>query len=180
MSILETERLILRSPVEGDAADIARQIGEWDVAKNLAAVPFPYAEDDALSFIRRSAENRALGQAYVFAVIRREGAVLMGLCGLHLNDGQLEIGYWYGRDHWGKGYATEAGARVISFAFEDLKADRLTAGWFHDNPASGRVLRKLGGQPNGAVARDCLARGEAVYCHEVVFNRADHASAKAA
>lgn len=180
MSILETERLILRVPVENDAVQVARQIGVWDVAKNLAAVPFPYDEQDALGFIQRSAQNRALGQAYVFAIIRREGNVLMGLCGLHLNHGQFELGYWLGRDYWGNGYATEAAGRVLEFAFDVLSAECVTAGWFHDNPASGRVLKKLGCQPNGAVARDCLARGQAVYCHEVVFDRAGYISAKAA
>ena len=180
MSILETERLILRAPVESDAGDIARQIGQWDVAKNLSAVPFPYDEQDALGFIQRSAENRALGQAYVFALIRREGGVLIGLCGLHLNYGLFEIGYWLGRDHWGKGFATEGGARVLSFAFDILGAERVTAGWFYDNPASANVLAKLGGRPNGTAPRDCLARGEAVNCHEVLFHRADYLSAKAA
>jgi RimJ/RimL family protein N-acetyltransferase len=180
MTILETERLILRAPVNSDAGDIVRQVGDWDVAKNLAAVPFPYAQDDALRFIERSADSRVLGQAYVFAVMRRDGDVLMGLCGLHLNAGFFELGYWYGKEHWGLGYATEAGARVLAFAFDDLEAERLTAGWFHDNPASGRVLAKLGGQPAGTVMRDCLARGEAVYCHEMAFDRADYLAARAA
>jgi len=51
----------------------------------------------------------------------------------------------------------------------------LIAGWFHDNPASGRVLAKLGCLPSGAEQRDCLARGHAVYCHMVALERADMA-----
>jgi RimJ/RimL family protein N-acetyltransferase len=96
----------------------------------------------------------------------------MGLTGAHLRDGgYFEMGYWLGRPYWGQGYATEAARKLAAFAFSGLKAGRLTAGYFHDNPASGRVLEKIGFKPDGAEHRDCLARGHTVYCLGMLLQR---------
>src|SRR5205807_1202415 len=63
--------------------------------------------------------------------------------------------------------------------FDALDAPHLTAGWFHDNPACGRVLEKLGCQPDGEEERTCLSRGTNVFCHKVVLRRADYELRKA-
>lgn len=83
------------------------------------------------------------------------------------------LGYWIGKPYWGHGYASEAAHRVIRFAFDELDAKLLTAGWFFDNPASGRILEKLGFKPSGSEEMECLSRGEPVFCHKVELNRAD-------
>ncbi|MBU6443747.1 MAG: GNAT family N-acetyltransferase [Alphaproteobacteria bacterium] len=169
---LETERLLLRPPEESDVALIAMLAGDYEVSKNLARVPHPYTEGDAQSFVTRSAMQRAQGTAFPFAIIRKDSGLYLGGCGLHLMDnGLFELGYWLGRPHWGRGYATEAARKVAGFAFHGLRAVRLTAGYFHDNPASGRVLEKLGFRPDGAANRDCLARGHTVYCLDMLLER---------
>jgi [ribosomal protein S5]-alanine N-acetyltransferase len=169
---LETERLLLRPQEESDAARLALYLGDYEVAKNLSSVPHPYTEDDARSFIARSGADRARGEAYPFAVTRKDDGALIGGCGLRLkDDGVFEFGYWLGKPFWGRGYASEAARRVAGFAFHELKAPTLKAAWFHDNPASGRVLEKLGAVPAGVEHHDCLARGHAVYCHKVVLDR---------
>ena len=70
-----------------------------------------------------------------------------------------------------KAIASEAARRVTAFRLQELKAPTLKAGYFHDNPASGHVLEKLGCVPAGVEHRDCVARGHAVYCHKVVLDR---------
>ena len=84
----------------------------------------------------------------------------MGCIGIDATDtGETELGYWIGRRHWGQGYATEAGRAVIDIA-RMLGHERLVASHFVDNPASGRVLRKLGFAPTGKVtARHSCGRG---------------------
>jgi len=105
----------------------------------------------------------------------------MGGCGLHkLESGAFEFGYWLGKPFWGQGFATEAVSRLIAFAFMELELGSLIAGYFHDNPASGHVLEKLGCVPNGTGQRDCLSRGHAVYCHNVVLTRDNFWKKKAA
>jgi [ribosomal protein S5]-alanine N-acetyltransferase len=169
---LETERLLLRPSIADDIPQIVPLLNNFDVSKNLARVPYPYTEDDARTFLVRGAEDRARGQAYPFALTLRSDGRVIGGCGLRLQDnGVFELGYWLGKPYWGQGYASEGARRVAAFAFKDLKAPTLKASWFHDNPASGRVLEKLGCVPAGVGHRDCLARGHAVYCHEVVLDR---------
>lgn len=169
---LETERLLLRPPENSDIAAITAFASDYAVSKNLARVPHPYTEDDAQSFVTRSAMLRAQGTDFSFAIVRKEGGLYLGGCGLHLRDnGLFELGYWLGQPHWGQGYATEAARKLAGFAFHCLKAVHITAGYFHDNPASGRVLEKLGFRPNGAANRDCLARGHTVYCLDMLLER---------
>ena len=168
---LETERLILRAPELADVVRFVPLIADYEVAKNLSTVPHPYTEDAGRDFIARAADKRARGVDYAFAVVRREDDTYVGACGVH-PERNWEFGYWIGRPYWGMGYATEAARRLIAFAFEELGTDYLTAGWFHDNPASSRVLQKLGCVSAGSEERECLARAGEITCNKVVLTRA--------
>ena len=70
-----------------------------------------------------------------------------------------ELGYWITPDAWGRGYATEAAGAVLRAA-RAAGVRRVTAGHFVDNPASGRVLRKLGFRPTGRIV-PLYSRGRA-------------------
>jgi len=177
---LESERLLLRVPEASDVNVIATLMNDWDVVKNLSRPPFPYQEDHAREFVAGLEEGRAKGSDYVFAITRKSDNALMGMTGVHLRDDGFELGYWLGRPYWKQGYATEAAAELLAFGFRNLRADRIWAGWFHDNPASGHVLEKLGFRPNGADERQCAARGESVLCNLVTMSRADFGQRQAA
>jgi RimJ/RimL family protein N-acetyltransferase len=70
------------------------------------------------------------------------------------------MGYWIARQHWGRGFATEAAEALIDIA-RTLGLASLEGSHFIDNPASGRVLEKLGFEPLGIIApRLSCARGE--------------------
>lgn len=106
---------------------------------------------------------------------------LIGMCGLdRMANRNWEFGYWYGRQYWGQGYATEAARPVLRFAFEDLEAEQLTAGWFDDNPASGAVLHKLGFTVTGTTRAKCLARGAEVLSNRVLLTSGEYMRKKAA
>lgn len=167
--ILETERLVLRSPTISDATAIAAGVGDWQVARNLASVPHPYTQSDAEAFLARVGVSADL----VLGITLKCGAAYIGGCGAHAReDGAYEIGYWLARPYWGFGYASETARAVVSYAFEVLGATYLTAGWFDDNPNSGRVLQKLGFLPAGVSLRDCLARHERIFCHDMILEPA--------
>ena len=168
---MQTERLILRAPKPGDVPRFVPLLADYDIAKNLSTAPHPYTEEAGHAFVTGAAEKRAKGQAYSFAVLRKDDDAYVGACGVH-PDRDWEVGYWIGKPYWGLGYATEAARRVVRFAFEELNAEYLSAGWFHDNPASGRVLEKLGCVPIGAEERECQARGAATVCNRVTLTRA--------
>jgi RimJ/RimL family protein N-acetyltransferase len=68
----------------------------------------------------------------------------VGLREIDAEHSQAEMGFWIGVQSWGKGYATEAARRVVRYAFEELKLNRVYAHHMVRNPASGRVLEKVG------------------------------------
>lgn len=171
MPILETERLLLRPPQSRDAAAIADALSAFAVAKNLAAVPHPFTLLDAEAYVAERVAKLAKGEAYSFALVRKDTTRMIGCCTLTLGGGLYKLGYWIARGQWNRGYASEAARKVLSFAFHDLDVECVQAGWFADNPASGRVLEKLGFEPVETYWRDCLARGTSVICNRTVLKR---------
>jgi RimJ/RimL family protein N-acetyltransferase len=170
--LLETDRLRLRPPHAGDIVAITALAADYEVSKNLSRMPHPYSREDAAGYVERAAKSRATGSEFTFVIIAKADQALMGSAGLTLGEnGLFELGYWLGKPFWGRGYATEAGWKLAGFAFSSLKAAAITAGYFHDNPASGRVLRKLGFKPNGAKELVSTARGHSVNCPTVLLER---------
>lgn len=169
---LETERLLLRPPQRSDVPTLVPLIGDWDVAKTLGRVPYPYTEENAHAFFDQAEQKRTEGTDSAFAIIRKSDRQYIGGCGVHLREnGEWEFGYWIGKPYWGNGYVTEAVRALIAFAFDELKIGLLTAAWHFDNPASGRVLEKLGCVSTGTEERECRARGHNVLCHTVKLTR---------
>ncbi|SFP51431.1 GNAT family N-acetyltransferase [Sphingomonas rubra] len=145
-----TERLTLRPAWPEDAPALTAAIGHEQVARMLAHVPYPYTLIDADAWIgapRGAHEPR-------FVIETREGDRPQLVGGIAIVDegGGPEIGYWLTPACWGRGYATEAGRAVVEMARHALPIRRLGGRHFTDNPASGRVLRKLGFRPTGVAA----------------------------
>ena len=159
-----TPRLTLRPGWIEDAPALATAIAHEGVAMKLARLPWPYTMADAEFFLSMPT---AAGEASCLVFAHEGGAPprLVGGCGIHRSGDDHEIGYWLTPDAWGRGYATEAGRAMLGIARYALGHDRLVSGHFVDNPASGRVLRKLGFRPTGQVERrECRARGHHVPC----------------
>ena len=153
-----TRRLLLRPGFPEDAPALAAAIGDEAIARNLATVPWPYRMRDAEAFL---ASPRDPGLPS-FLVFERTGAGprLVGSCGLGRRpSGAVELGYWIARPFWGRRLATEAGIALVDIA-RTLGLPSIEASHFVDNPASGRVLEKLGFEPLGIIApRLSCARG---------------------
>ena len=179
MTRLETARLVLRPPVEADIPHLVALVGPFEVSKNLSRVPHPYTEVDAKNYIAKSAAGWQSGEDLGFSILRKEDGAHVGMCALHPSR-NWEIGYNVGVPYWGRGYATEAAACIVAFGFDERGAQRLAAEWFHDNPASGRVLEKLGFERAGEALSNCLARGHKVPTHVVVLDRATYLTRKMA
>lgn len=148
-----SQRLLLRPIWPEDWQALLAGIADEGVVRNLARAPWPYCEQDARDFTALPADPRHPR----FLITRAADARAVGCIGFGpAGDGAAhdagvpELGYWIARPYWGQGYATEAGAAVLGIAAM-LGHGELLASHFLDNPASGRVLRKLGFEPTGRV-----------------------------
>jgi RimJ/RimL family protein N-acetyltransferase len=153
-----SQRLFLRPAFPEDWEAIHACIGRDEaIARNLARAPWPYRADDARSFAALPQDQRL-----PHFLVTLPGTGVIGSAGMGEHEGAPELGYWIARPFWGQGYATEAAQAVVKVA-QAIGHTRLTAGHFADNPASGRVLRKIGFQPTGQITRrHSCARGESV------------------
>ena len=154
-----TERLLLRPGWAEDAPALAQAIADETIVRNLATAPWPFALRDAEAFL--AAPRDPVLPSFLIYQRTAAAPALVGACGLGRRpSGAVELGYWIARDSWNQGYATEAGHALLDIA-QALGLARLEASYFIDNPASGRVLEKLGFTPTGLSApRYSCARGQ--------------------
>ena len=159
---LGTRRLILRAQQMSDAPAITACLQDWDVTKTLARVPFPYRLTDAREWLKGEQERRAAGEAYAFAITRRDdpAGFCIGVCALgQREDGEMNLGFWLGRPFWGQGLMTEAVSSVLRFGFVGLGLARIHSGYFRGNEASRRVHEKMGFAVTGEGPMFCRAQG---------------------
>lgn len=148
--MINTARLTLRRFTAADAANVQRLAGAREVAQGTLLIPHPYPDGAAEAWIAAQREKLEKGD-HSFA-IEADGQ-LAGAIGLHIEreHQRAEIGYWIGVPFWGRGYATEAARAVVQFGFETQSLNRVFAFHFAHNPASGRVLAKIGMRHEGTL-----------------------------
>jgi RimJ/RimL family protein N-acetyltransferase len=135
----------LRHFTDADAPQVQALAGDRSVAETTMMIPHPYPEGAALAWIATHAAERSRGSEYVFAIERAEDECLVGSIALRpLGSERENVGYWIGRDYWGRGYATAAAAAIIALAFQCLDCRQVAASHLASNPASGRVMEKCG------------------------------------
>ena len=151
-----SERLLLRPPWPEDWNIVLGGIADEGVVRNLARAPWPYNAEDARKFVQLPIDPMYPR----FLITRARDAALVGCIGIDaMEGGEVELGYWIARPFWGQGFASEAGRAVLAIA-RALGHRQIVASHFLDNPASGKVLAKLGFKPTGRVVeRHSCGRG---------------------
>ncbi len=171
---IATERLVLRPLETRDRARLVSLANNWRVAKNLSVMPYPYTEAAADEWLAKQQQHWAGGQSKPLAVTL--SGDLIGGIGVGTrddrDDDEWELGYWLGEPYWNRGYASEAAAALRDYAFRTLRLERIVAGHYADNHASGRVLTKTGFRYTSEAQRYCLARGANVRSLEMALSRA--------
>ena len=159
MLSLETERLLLRTPVPEDADALAPMYADPEVMRFVGDGRTLTRRETERS-VRRMIERWEADGFGLFTAVRKEDGAVIGRVGLLVwntdtwrpttrsaagtGPTEVEVGYTLGRDFWGRGYATEAAGAVRDFALRELGAERLIALIIHGNQASENVARKLG------------------------------------
>lgn len=150
---METERLLLRPFQVPDAVAVQRLAGDYEVARTTAHIPHPYEDGMAEAWISSHADGFAQGKSVTWAVTHRADGHLIGAVSITVNrqHDSGELGYWIGRPYWGLSYGTEAAAAAMRYAFETLQLHRVHARHIATNPASGRIMQKLGMRHEGTL-----------------------------
>jgi RimJ/RimL family protein N-acetyltransferase len=157
---LTTKRLTLRPFVLEDAWDVERLAGMREIADTTLNIPHPYPVGAATRWIETHAPVWMAGTGVTYAIIETSNGKLAGVVSLmqiHREHRRAELGYWIAVDRWNKGFATEASEALIHFGFHTLGLHRIESTHFVRNPASGKVMQKLGMKQEG-LARDSAVK----------------------
>jgi ribosomal-protein-alanine N-acetyltransferase len=159
---IKTRRLLLRPFTLADAPMVQQLAGHSDIAATTLNIPHPYEDGQAEKWIEISAERHRRGELVNFAVVLRKENLLIGAIGLTINKGNeyAEMGYWIGRPYWGQGYCSEAAREVLRFGFIELSLNRIYATHMTRNPASGRVMEKIGMKYEGCLREHARKWGQ--------------------
>ena len=162
---IKTQRLVLKRPDKTiNKSVFASLVGDWDIAKWLSDVPYPYTEKHAEKFIKRSSPDDLR-----FSIFYDE--ILVGGVGVSFEEhNQLDLGYWVAKDYWGNGFATEASEGLIDYVKNETEFKAITACYVKGNNASPKVLKKLGFIEIGECEEYFLSRKETVSCVDLILN----------
>lgn len=156
---LHTARLLLREFRLEDFATTHAYAADVETTRHTLFGP--NTEQDTRDFLVRMAAAQAESPraTYDLAVTLRESGVHIGTAGLRVRGPLGDVGYVFHKDHWSKGYATEAARALLEFGFRELKLHRVIATCDIANPASARVMEKLGMRREGHLRKNSLMKG---------------------
>lgn len=150
---METARLLLRPPTLGDT-EWAFQHYTQDhvVAKYMVWRPHLDIEETR-TFLRRCIACWENETAFTWILVRKDNAELLGMVEIRVQDWKADVGYVLKKAAWGHGYMPEALTAVVQWALAQPGIYRVWAVCDVDNPASARVMEKVGMQREGVLRR---------------------------
>lgn len=154
---LKTERLILRQLKAEDTQEIFEC---WMQDEEVSRYMYWKSSDDineAKEFVAYELSMLKSDAWYRWLIVSQETGKVMGTCLIYFNDEEnnWDISYNLGKAYWQKGYITEAMRKVLDFAKHELKLKEVIAIHAVENPASGRVIEKLGFKYEKDVPYEC-------------------------
>ena len=159
---LITARLRLRPFADGDGDELFALQSDADVLRYWDSPPWT-ERARADRFIVRCHEMAEEGSGARVVIERADVGTFLGWCTLNSWNPDFRsasLGYCLGKPAWGQGYATEAAGALLGWAFDTLDLNRVQAEADTRNPASGRVLEKLGFRLEGTLREDCIVDGD--------------------
>lgn len=157
---IETERLILSQLKEKDIPFIVEFLKHRIYSDLTSNIPYPYTENDAKLWIKMAQEAFDDKTGFTFGIRNKEEQII-GAIGLHdRDDDKAELGYWIGIPYWNKGYVTEAAKAIVDFGFKELGFNKIYATHFLHNPASGKIMEKIGMEQEALLKQHAKKDGE--------------------
>ena len=136
-----TARLTLKAYEDVNQTSVIAMVKDPLVTKSYMIYDFPNQEAE-LKFFHRLKVLTEDPKRFVYGIFLGQEAIGF-LNEVHIEDKEIELGYFIASKHWNQGYATEALSAVIPILF-DMGYERIVAAHFEENPTSGRVMAKAG------------------------------------
>jgi RimJ/RimL family protein N-acetyltransferase len=156
--------LTLRPPIALDADDIAYWLSDWDVAKMLGRVPWPYSFEEAEKWIATMSDP----QKHIYTIHRHS---LIGVAGVVGSGETRTLGYWLGKPWHGQGFMREALTCLFDYIFSVHDITTIVAGVVTDNPASLKLQTGLGFEISGEMQTESVPRKSKVTVITTVLTR---------
>jgi RimJ/RimL family protein N-acetyltransferase len=150
--VLSSERLTLRTIGEKDLGEIIHLLSDYETVWMLTYAPWPYTVQDAMQWVNH-VNGMCMASMGCFWGIHDGENAFIGTAGLSIfpEHEKAELHYWLGKAYWGQGYGTEIAQRVIDYAFEHLKLNRLEVNHMVRNVRSQHVIEKCGFRLEGTL-----------------------------
>ncbi len=145
--VFETDRLVLCVPCLADVDALAGYWSDPETMRYLGINGDVWTRQQVVERVERGARFCSEHGMTFWTVVEKASGMVIGQGGLvpiAFNGDEVELGYRFGKAHWGKGYATEVARASAAYGFEKLGLDRLVAVSFPGNGASRKVLTKVG------------------------------------
>ena len=146
--MIETNRLIIRPFKQSDAGKIYEACNDVEITKTTLGIAFPYTLEDAKNFIEYTNDAMSDQKSYELAITLKENADkvvgCISLMGIKRPSNKAELAYWVAKKYWNHGIATEAARAIIEYGFNTLNLNSIFARFLDNNPASGKVMQKIG------------------------------------
>jgi RimJ/RimL family protein N-acetyltransferase len=153
-----TPRLLLRVATLADAEPMFAIFNDWEIVRWLARPIWPQEFSVYRDSLRHADAERLSGQS-LYLAIEVDGQIVGGAAWT-VADGLINLGYWIGQRHWGRGFVTEAAGAMCDWIFAETREPAIYSGVFEGNAASMRVQHKLGFIQIGTSVHYSTPRGQ--------------------
>ncbi len=153
---LQTERLLLRRYQIEDAEVFYQNVTADSKVNKFLTWPVHKDVEETRELLTGWVERYENPERYCWAIVLKENDQLIGTIAaptIKNRTETAEVTYCIGSAWWGLGIVTEALKEVIRYLFEEIRVNRIEAGYDVNNPASGRVLEKVGMQKEGVLRK---------------------------
>lgn len=157
-AVIKGKRVTLRKLRMSDADKITEYCKDPSISRWTRSIPYPYKRKHAIDFIKKNFKTWGKERYNYGIICQRE--FVGTVCLMPKEEGIAELGYWIGKKHRGKGYATEASRMIMKEGFERLKLHKIYADHVKENPASGRVMQKIGMKKEGIMREQIKKQGK--------------------
>ncbi|WIV20299.1 GNAT family N-acetyltransferase [Paenibacillus polygoni] len=162
LPMIPLQRLSLRPFRQEDAEQVQQLAGDKYIAEMTLYIPHPYEDGMAKEWIDTHSEQFNKERSLTLAIVHKEEDYLIGAITIGWNKqfDHGELAYWIGNEYKSNGYCTEAAKGIVQYAFEEMKLNRIYARHLARNPASGKVMQKIGMKYEGLLRQHVKKWGE--------------------